>query len=140
MEAFAAMTAAINEIGDKVDSETLAVELIEEVGTAPASFMHLAHTRKHWMKDRFMPLVADTDPHAEWVRKGKVDLLERAKAKCEEILATHRPAPLSEAQEQHVEAVLAEARAYYRKNGLITEEQWGPYMQALRESRVNVRA
>ena len=49
----------------------------------------------------------------------------------EKILATHKPAPLTPEQEQAIDAVLDEARGYYREAGLITADQWEPYMEAL---------
>jgi len=37
----------------------------------------------------------------------------------EEILATHKPKPLSPSQDEEIERILEEARAYYKKRGLI---------------------
>ena len=118
--------------GTEVDDESMATDLILELGTAPVSFMSQAHTRKYWMKDRFMPGVADWDTHVEWTRKGKTDIVSRAREKAESILATHRAAPLSSDQRRLIADVLDEAREYYRGTGLIDGEQWEPYMQALR--------
>ena len=49
----------------------------------------------------------------------------------QEILATHRPLPLSDAQEQAIEDVLEEARKYYRKRGMISDAEWSEYMNVL---------
>ena len=83
------------------------------------------------MKDRFLPGVADWQSHVDWVKGGKTDLVTRAREKVEKILATHKPAPLTPEQEKAIDAVLDEARAYYREAGLISADQWGPYMEAL---------
>ena len=118
--------------GTEVDDETMATNLILELGTAPVSFMSQAHTRKYWMKDRFQPGVADWNTHVEWVRGGKVDLISRAREKVEAILAAHQPTPLSADQQRIVNDVLDEARECYRGTGLIADDQWEPYVQALR--------
>ncbi len=117
--------------GVEVNDHALATDLVIELGTAPTSFMSLPHTREYWMKDRFLPGVADWQSHVDWVKGGKTDLVTRAREKVEKILATHTPAPLTPEQEQAIDAVLDEARGYYRDAGLISADQWEPYMQAL---------
>ena len=52
----------------------------------------------------------------------------------EEILATHKPEPLTPAQEKIVENMVKEAREYYRKEGFISDEEWTVYMKALEET------
>jgi hypothetical protein len=49
----------------------------------------------------------------------------------EEILATHKPKPLTPAQEQIVENMLKEAREHNRKEGLILDGEWTVYMKNL---------
>ena len=117
--------------GVEVNDHALATDLVIELGTAPTSFMSLPHTREYWMKDRFLPGVADWQSHVDWVKGGKTDLVTRAREKVEKILATHTPAPLTPEQEQAIDAVLDEARGYYRDAGLISADQWQPYMEAL---------
>jgi len=58
-------------------------------------------------------------------------MLDLAKEKVQEILATHEPLPLSDAQEQAIEDVLEEARSYYRKQGMISDAEWSEYMRVL---------
>lgn len=121
-------------LGTPIDDETLAVDESLEVGTAPASFMGRALTRQYWVKDRYEPLVADWGTHVDWVRGGKKDIVTRAEEKVDAILAEHRATPLTAEQSAHVEDVLAEAREYYRATGLLSEEEWAPYMRALEEA------
>ena len=80
-----------------------------------------------------MPKVADLEPYAVWLRSGKQDALALAKKRMEKILATHKPKPLAPAEEQMLENVLTDAREYYRKRGLISEDQWSSYMAILQE-------
>ena len=71
-----------------------------------------------------MQKAADTLTYPEWMKAGKKSSLDYAKERMEEILATHKPSSLPPAQEQAIEDVLKEAREYYRKKGLISDEEW----------------
>ena len=81
-----------------------------------------------------MPKVADKEVYPVWIKTGKKDALALAKERMEEILATHKPEPLTSAQEQIVENMLKDARKYYRKQDLISDEEWTAYMKALEET------
>ena len=117
--------------GSEIDDETLALDESLEVGTAPASFMNRPLTRKYWAHNRYSPFVADWGTHVDWVRGGKTDIVQRAREKADDIVASHRAAPLSAGQVAEVEQILSEARDYYRGNGLIAEDEWSPYERAL---------
>ena len=121
-------------LGTEINDETLAVDEALAVGTAPASFMGRALTRQYWVKDRYEPIVADWGTHVDWVRGGKKDIVTRAAEKVEAILATHSATPLTPQQSGLVEDVLAEAREYYRGTGLIGDDEWEPYMDAIEEA------
>jgi trimethylamine--corrinoid protein Co-methyltransferase len=120
--------------GAVVDDETMAVGLQLQMGSAPTSFLNTPHTRQYWMKDRFMPALADTGPYEEWVNAGKPDVVSKGRSKVEEIVASHKPMPLAAEQQQAIEDVLHEAREYCRERDLITEEEWGPYTAALQRA------
>jgi len=105
--------------GAEINDETLAIDLIKEVGPIPGYYLNKEHTRKWWKKEQFLPKVADRLPYPEWLKKGKKDALAYAKEKMREILATHNPVPLSEDQDRQIENILEEARRYYRKKGMI---------------------
>ena len=73
-----------------------------------------------WMKEQFLPRAADTLTYPEWVRSGKKDCLAYAKERMDEILSTHTVSiPLSEEQDNKIEAILSEARDYYQSKGLL---------------------
>jgi len=65
------------------------------------------------------------------MRTGKKSALDYAKERMEQIVGTHKPEPLTPHQEQAVEDILKEARDYYRKKGLIGEEDWQLYLEQL---------
>lgn len=121
--------------GTEVSDETLALENVREVGTAPASFMNTAHTRKYWAKDRYTPGVLDWETHVDWVRSGKSDIVSRARERMEALIDGHKHLPLTDAQVDVVETVLAEARDFYRTRGDIAAEEWRPYQSALEIQR-----
>lgn len=117
--------------GVAVSDETLATDLINEVGPIPGHFLNRAHTREWWKKEQFMPEVADRLPFAEWAKLGKKNALDHAREKMQEILSTHKAPSLPREQEQAIEDILKDAREYYRKKGLITDEEWALYQEDL---------
>ncbi len=104
--------------GVEVNDETLATDLINEVGPIPGIYLDKAHTRK-WCRKQFIPKVADRLSIPEWMEKGKKSAIEYAKERMEEILATHKPDPLTPKQEEDVTKILEEAWQYYRKRGML---------------------
>lgn len=117
--------------GVTINDETLAHEVINQVGPSPGHYLGTAHTREWWNKETYFPQVADVEPYSSWIKTGKKDMLIRAKEKVEEILANHKPLPLTQEQEQGIEDVLKEAREYYKKNGVISDKEWEEYRKEL---------
>jgi trimethylamine--corrinoid protein Co-methyltransferase len=117
--------------GVTVTDETLAIDLINQVGPIPGHYLSTAHTREWWRKEQFLPQAADLEAYPVWVRSGKKDALALARERMEQILVTHQPEPLTADQEQAVVDILREAREYYRTKGLIADEAWSGYVEAL---------
>ncbi len=105
--------------GALVNDDTLAIDLIKAVGPIPGMYLDKAHTRQWWKKEQFIPKAADRLTYPEWLEKGKKSALDYAKDRVEEILATHKPKPLTPSQDEEIDRILAEARAYYKKRGMI---------------------
>jgi trimethylamine--corrinoid protein Co-methyltransferase len=102
--------------GVTVNDETLAIDLIKEVGPIPGFYLNKEHTRKWWQKEQFIPAVADILTLPEWIKEGKKTTIDLAKEKMEEILATHKVSiPLTASQEEDIERILAEARKFYKE-------------------------
>jgi len=101
-----------------VSEETLALDVIHEVGPIPGMFLDRDHTRQWWKKEQFIPKVADRMPYTEWLEMGKKDAIDYAKKRMEEIVATHKPVPLTAHQEQEIDRIVKEAKRYYKKKGL----------------------
>jgi trimethylamine--corrinoid protein Co-methyltransferase len=117
--------------GVTVNDETLAVDLIDEVGPIPGHFLNKEHTRKWWQSEQFLPKTADRLTYPEWIQSGKRSCLDYAKKKMEEILITHKPTPLTPNQEHNIERILEEARQYYKKKGLISAEEMTVYRKSM---------
>ncbi|GAH16942.1 unnamed protein product, partial [marine sediment metagenome] len=121
--------------GVTVSNETIALDLIEQVGPIPGNYLNTAHTREWWKKEQFVPKVADELTYPEWMKTGKKDCLDYAKKRMEEILATHKVSiPLTPSQEEDIKRILNEARKYYREKGLISDEEWEVYQEKVLKS------
>jgi len=105
--------------GIGVNDDTLAIDLINAVGPIPGMYLDKAHTRKWWRNEQFIPKAVDRLSYPDWMEKGKKTALDYAKDRMAEILATQKSKPLTASQEEEIEKILEEARAYYRKKGVL---------------------
>lgn len=122
--------------GVEVNDETLAVDLIEMIGSGPDFYLTKEHTRKWWRKEQFIPAVADTTTLQEWLKTGKKTNVDLAKEKMEQVLATYKVSvPLTPSQEEDIEKILREARDHYRKTGMISDEDWAEYLKDLKSPK-----
>jgi len=117
--------------GTEVTTETLAVDLINDVGPIPGHYLNTAHTRENWRTEHNFPKVADEEAYAVWVAGDRKDMLTLARERMEHILATHQPEPLSAKHESAVARMLDDAREHYRSTGDISDEEWSLYMDTL---------
>jgi trimethylamine--corrinoid protein Co-methyltransferase len=117
--------------GVTTNDETLAIDVINQVGPIPGHYLSTAHTREWWQSEQWLPKSADLEAYPVWVRSGKKDALALAKERMDQILATHKPTPLTADQEQSIEGILQEARQFYRDKNLISDEEWSIYMKTL---------
>jgi trimethylamine--corrinoid protein Co-methyltransferase len=117
--------------GVNVTDDTLAINLINQVGPIPGQYLGTAHTREWWREEQWLPKAADLEAYPVWVRSGKKDALALAKERMEGILSTHEPSPLTPEQDLAIEEILSEARRYYRSKGLISDEEWSGYVGGL---------
>jgi trimethylamine--corrinoid protein Co-methyltransferase len=93
--------------GIPVDDETLAVDVIADVGPFN-DFMGHAHTRKH-MREQSPSALIDRRVRDEWAAAGSTTLYDRASGKAREILDTHKPEPLPESVVAEMDAIIADA-------------------------------
>ena len=82
-------------------------------------YLDKEHTRKWWKEEFLLPKVADRLPYPQWIKEGRKTAVDNAKARVEEIIATHEPMPLSKEQYKEIDEILKEAKMYYSEKGLL---------------------
>ena len=110
--------------GIVVDDDTLAVDVIKEVGPCPSSFLETDHTLERWRDETYLPLTANRTSFKKWERDGRKDSVDLAKDKYNEIINKGSFHRLTEQQESALEYILNDARNYYRKKGMISDDEW----------------
>ena len=106
--------------GIQVDHDTLALNVIEEVGPIPGHYLRNKHTLNWWKKEHFLPAISDRLSYHDWMRENKKTIIENAKEKMGKILASYEvDPPLTVTQNNNLDRILKEAEAYYHKKGLI---------------------
>jgi trimethylamine--corrinoid protein Co-methyltransferase len=90
--------------GIVVDDETLALDVIAAVGPG-GNFLKQKHTLKH-MREHWVPQFMDRRPYEAWQEK-RDGAREWARAKAQEILATHQPDPLDPAISTELGRIIA---------------------------------
>jgi trimethylamine--corrinoid protein Co-methyltransferase len=91
--------------GIDVDKESLALDLIDEVGPG-GEFLTSEHTLRHFRENWYSDLIQRI-PYEKWVDEGRKDLGARASDKAREILENHRPAPLDENVQKELRKIIA---------------------------------
>jgi trimethylamine--corrinoid protein Co-methyltransferase len=79
-----------------IDDESLALHVIQEVGT-DGEFLTTEHTLKHFKEDEY-PELRDHRTYEDWLKLGGTTLKERARDKVEKILADHQPEKLEKSK------------------------------------------
>ena len=87
--------------GIEVTDETLAVDLIEEVGPG-GDFLGEAHTVKHMRQEFFEPVLADRTGYESWVNTGRPDTKVQARQQLEKLMASHNPCYVTEVQQKEI--------------------------------------
>jgi len=104
--------------GFDVNEETIDIDAFKEVGFG-GSFLGIQQTRKFWRSEDYITNVFDKSAYQQWLAGGKKTTLDKAKERYEEILAQHKPNPLTAKQDSEIDKVLKEAEVYYKKKGLL---------------------
>ncbi len=79
--------------GAPIDADTLAVDVIRQVGVG-GEFLTHDHTCRHLRATQWRPSLIHRDGYENWVASGQKSLLARAREKLAEILENHRPLPV----------------------------------------------
>jgi len=95
--------------GLQVNDETLALDLIHEVGHT-GDFMSTRHTLGHFREDWY-PKLFDRDTFEGWADSGGKTLRQKSQERIDEILSEHRPEPLPADIQQRIDEILNRAPA-----------------------------
>jgi trimethylamine--corrinoid protein Co-methyltransferase len=76
--------------GTEVNNETLAVEVIKQVGPE-GNFLGHKHTLRHIRDELHMPSIFDRKTETEWIRAGSKPIHQIAREKAKKILKEHFP-------------------------------------------------
>lgn len=94
--------------GIEVNEDTLAVDLIAEIGPG-GDFSSAGRTARYARSHFWKPTLMDRQSQEEWERSGRKTMGERGREKLVEILDTHRATPLAPEVQAEIDAILAEA-------------------------------
>ncbi len=94
--------------GVPINDETLAVDVIREVGIG-GEFLTHQHTFDHFKANQSQSLLIDRNTRGVWMDAGGKDMHTRCNEYAREILASHRPEPLTDGVAQTLRDIIKEA-------------------------------
>jgi trimethylamine--corrinoid protein Co-methyltransferase len=103
--------------GLEINEETLALDLIEEVGT-DGQFLDSRHTLSHF-REIWYPFLADRQNFEKWVADGSRRLEDRVNEKVREIIETHRCEPVASDTAVEIRAIAGRAEDAIRERGRV---------------------
>ena len=101
--------------GIRVDESTMALGLIEEVGSS-GYYLGKKHTLTHMTEELLPAGLTDRDSRDDWVAKGSKRIDEKAREKARDIVKNHRALPLPPAVERELERFAKEVEQRERVN------------------------
>ena len=95
--------------GIAVNDETLAVDVIHEIGVGK-NFLSHDNTFKH-MRSQSQPKLIDRRTREDWEAGGRTDIYQRALEEARYILENHKPEPLPENVLATIRSIIEESEA-----------------------------
>ncbi|MHB9091240.1 MAG: trimethylamine methyltransferase family protein, partial [Chloroflexota bacterium] len=95
--------------GVPVDDESLALDLIDELGPEGA-YLGNDHTSRHFREDWY-PRLFERQNYEGWLAEGSLTLRERANERVRQVLAEHAPEPLPADVVRALDAIVGTAKA-----------------------------
>jgi trimethylamine--corrinoid protein Co-methyltransferase len=96
--------------GVVVDDETLALDVIDELGPEGDYLSH-DHTLRHF-REPFYSGLADKGTYSQWVDRGATTMEQRAARLVDDILEGHRPEPLPTSVQRDMKQIVAREQAW----------------------------
>jgi trimethylamine--corrinoid protein Co-methyltransferase len=94
--------------GIEVSEETLAVDLIKEMGFS-GNYITAEPTARLFRKELFIPTMFSREPYETWEKEGRKLAIDHARERALDILAKHQPLELDPAIERELAAFKASA-------------------------------
>ncbi len=94
--------------GIEVNPETLAVDVIREIGPG-GEFLTHPHTFEHFKLENWDAKLSNRMARDEWVENGALDIGAKARDEVKRILATHHPKPLDADVQRKLQQIVEEA-------------------------------
>jgi len=94
--------------GIDVNPDTLAVEVIREVGPG-GEFLTHRHTAEYHKLENWDAKLGNRMARDEWVQSGALDIRAKAREQVKRILATHQPKPLDVEVQRKLQQIVDEA-------------------------------
>jgi len=95
--------------GVTVNSETLALDVIEEMGPT-GNYLGHEHTLRHF-KEPFYSKLADKNPYSVWEKRGATSMEERAARLIDRLLSEHTVRPLPADIQSAIKAIVQREQA-----------------------------
>ena len=95
--------------GFEVNEETLAFELIKEVGPG-GNYLLEPHTAQNFRDEFYLPDIVERMSYDAWETQEIRGMEAKAREKAERLLAEHHPRPLDAAQEREIDAIIEAAK------------------------------
>jgi len=92
--------------GFDVNDETLALDLINKVGPG-GNYLAEKHTLEH-VHECWRPMISHVSSYGDWVAAGSKSVVQVAREKVKEILATHKPMALDADVRKRVSRIVSE--------------------------------
>ncbi|HWR41730.1 trimethylamine methyltransferase family protein [Sporomusa sp.] len=96
--------------GIRVDDETLAVDVINQVGCG-GHFLAEEHTFKNFKREFWRPKIINRERYHTWEAGGKTTYKERLTQKARDMLASHQPKVLPAEVQRQIQAIIEQAEA-----------------------------
>ncbi len=96
--------------GIVVDDENLAIDVIKAVGPG-GDHLSQSHTMKYMRTLPSSPNIFERGNYDRWLGKGAKDIAQRAAEKAADIMANHKPEPLSDDVKVALRSIVEEADA-----------------------------
>jgi trimethylamine--corrinoid protein Co-methyltransferase len=101
--------------GVEVNEETLALDVIEELGPT-GSYLDHEHTLRHY-REPFYSALADKNQHSVWLKRGAKSMEARAAEMVDSILEKHQVEPLPQEIQYGLKEIVSQAQAAIDQKG-----------------------